>query len=848
MPDSTGLASTGATFEFLQSQASQSRRVRPPGPDAGDGVDRVPLRAEPDRLNRRESRLGLRSLFGRHKSTTDSDRAPTLAAAPPKESSQRAGGIRASLAGIGNWPYGLHNGSNNSRRSESVLPSFTLSAENDAQSRSPPTAASNLKHKKSASVVRGMRGCLAAWDPPPLFKAYPQAIQHAHLPACTSSAEAVLRQHHSKAGMSLMDGLNQSLLALGVTDESTGEKTDKARKRHRRNASVSSLKLEWTSKIFILVTSGYLLQYAGEGSFDRLPERALQLGKDSAAFASDVIPGRHWVLQVSSAADFEGTTTSPTSPFFARLPFRSHERRQASDFLMVFDSAEEMDGWIATLRREIEALGGKQNLSETGKPKVGDEVQRLKNQISQRTLVVRDPDRFPRVISPDMDWNSVPSMTSPDIHLELADSDGALDRSFDDTSTASGISHDGRQLDGLRDSTHRLSYISSGQRTVVTSAGSSPMSSPVRDSFASYQDDCSVPDLQPLDDQTQPRLRPNAAAINDRRQSLQMMNHLMEMRLASAQNSSRPHSSYSSSWHPDLAPHVVSAPQTTPNFSVPQGVSKRYSLARSAASGFSEPAPAPFSFPPMASRSSSRRPPPTTLSINSRPLSFVEDQPSPLSPSSSQFDVGTAPDTPSMFSPWAEQADNEESMDRSSKFSVSSSRPALKEHCVQEDEQHRSHHHVNEESLRALTQNIEGRRGSHPGFLTPDQRSDHPAIPRPRAKSSLGDFGRSRSPESASTQRTLRTRRLSLYALTAEQPLFNPYDLPLRARTPSLKPAPQRSSQHLRKDSFSKSLLQRRSMSHLAEGPPPAPPPNRALPPIPPRKLSAAKSATGKQQ
>ncbi|KAK4215658.1 eukaryotic translation initiation factor 3 subunit G-domain-containing protein [Rhypophila decipiens] len=639
MPEPTGLASSGATFDLSQNQGTQSKRPRPPHPDSGGGEkekDRVPLRPQPDKLNRRESRLGLRNLFGRNKPTTTDLVIPTAPApAPsPREIAQRPGGIRASLAGISNWPYGFHSGSSQSRKSESVLPSLTSPSGDNAQTKSPPRAAPDLKHKKSASVVRSSRGSIATWEPPPLFQAYPQAIKHAHLPACTASAEAVLRLHHSKGSLSLRGSLNHSLLSLGTADDGGGEKGDKSKKRHKRNNSTSSLKLEWTTKIFVLVTSGYLLQYSGEGPFNRLPEKVLELGKDSAAFASDVIPGRHWVLQVSSAADSEGVTSSVGSPLFSRLTFRAIDRKQTGDFLMVFESADEMDGWIATLRREIEALGGKKNLSETGKPKVDEpDEQNLRNQASQRTLVVRDPDRFSRLLSPDS-WDP-PTMSSPDIHLHLADSRSVREQSFDGTSTASLISHDGRQLDGLRDSTHRLSYMSSGQRTMVTSAGSSPACSPLRDSFASQNEDFRVPDLPPLDEEPQPRLRPNAAAINDRRQSLQTINHLVELRVASAQNS-RPQSICMGSWNTDPAAGAT-ANQTIPNFSVPQGASKRYCFTRPTGPTTSLEQPQVPS-PQTPVRSALRRPPPTAISINSRPLSFVEDQPSPLSPCSNQHD------------------------------------------------------------------------------------------------------------------------------------------------------------------------------------------------------------------
>ncbi|KAK1836623.1 eukaryotic translation initiation factor 3 subunit G-domain-containing protein [Podospora conica] len=599
MPDTSGPPPAGATFEFIQTQAAQARRTRPPLLDLGDNTaDRIPLRSDADsKLRRRESRLGLGRIFGWGKTSTPEKNAvfPVLSPAS-MEASPRSGGIRASIAEL-NWPYGLQNGTG--QRSEVTLPSLAIPANPD------------LKHKKSASGVRGLpssggnRGSIASWDPPPLFKAYPQAIKHAHLSACTASADTVLRLHSS----------SKNSLALDTPDQSGVDKNDRSKKKHRRNTSgSSSLKLDWTTKAFVLVTSGYLLQYSGDGPFDRFPEKILQLGKDSAAFASDVLPGCHWVIQVSSVVEPERAPASHASSLLSRFPFRGHERKHTSNLLMVFGGAEEMDSWITVLRREIESLGGRKHLSETGRPKVEDPEFQLRSQPSQRTLVVRDPERYSRVISPEPVWGSPTATEAPDIHYDLADCDRG-DQSFDDTSTASGISHDGRQLDGLRDSTNRLSFISSGQRTVITSAGSSPACSPTRDSFAPPED-VQVPDLHLQDDFLRPRARPNAAAINDRRQSMQTMNHVFELRVASAQMS-RPHST-----HPDYP--LPPLPNAIPNFSVPQGMAKRYSHPRAA---LAEPIQTTA---PIIGRMASRRQPPTALAINGRPLSLVEDQPSPM--------------------------------------------------------------------------------------------------------------------------------------------------------------------------------------------------------------------------
>lgn len=844
MPEPSGPPPpAGATFEFIQTQAAQARRTRPPLLDLGDNpADRVPLRSDADsKLRRRESRLGLGRIFGWGKTTTPEKTAGFPALSPASmEAPQRSGGIRASIAEL-NWPYGLQNGTG--QRSEVTLPSLAIPA-NPA-----------LKHKKSASGVRGQpssggnRGSIASWDPPPLFKAYPQAIKHAHLSACTASADTVLRLHSSK-----------SLLALDTPEQSGVDKNDRSKKKHRRNTSgSSSLKLDWTTKAFVLVTSGHLLQYSGDGPFDRFPEKILQLGKDSAAFASDVLPGCHWVIQVSSVVEPERAPASHASSLLSRFPFRGHERKHTSNLLMVFGGAEEMDSWITVLRREIESLGGRKYLSETGRPKVEDPDFQLRSQPSQRTLVVRDPERYSRVmspepgwgspttteaperysrvISPDPVWGSPTATEGPDIHLDLADVDVG-DQSFDDTSTASGISHDGRQLDGLRDSTNRLSFISSGQRTVITSAGSSPACSPTRDSFAPPED-VQIPDLPLQDDFLRPRARPNAAAINDRRQSMQTMNHVFELRVASAQMS-RPHSTHPIMAHPDYP--LPPLPNAIPNFSVPQGMAKRYSHPRAALAE-------PIQTAPIIGRMASRRQPPTALAINGRPLSLVEDQPSPMSPPLTEEDP-ISPSTASTFSVRARGHGHERHGSASSAASehrrldrhstVISEVPEPAEDAVQDDVQSKHRRRPSASSTRSLNK-VRSQLLSMPDHfpLPPPSPISPPPQDIRRPKSSLDFYARAQSPIPLSVEESLRNKRFSCYSGEADKPKHDSHDPHRRARPHSLKPVP-RSSQHLRVDSLSKALLQRRSLSQLAEGPPPAPPPNRALPPLPPRKSSGA--------
>ena len=865
-----------SVLEVLQQQQQQqptpSRRARPPNLDLSIGNEnKIPLRAQTEKLHRRRSRLALSGLFGRQKPDGPTEPLETNNSTPTTAGiSGGGGGIRTSLANISNWPYGLH-----AQRSEGTLPMPSRSPASAIDTVPTPTSAPpvNLRHKGSASAIRTHspkkpRKPLSTWAAPPLFKAYPQAIKHTRLAASTLPVETILRAQNQKGGLTSPGGVsNQSAMNLETIEESAAEKPDSFRKRHRRNTSASSSpRIDWTTKIYVLVTAGYLLQYAGDGSFDRLPERILHLGKDSAAFASDLIPGRHWVLQVSSVAEPDGTPSLHTS-FFSRFAFRGSERKSAATFLMVFESAYDMDSWIATIRREIEALGGKKNLSETGKPKTEEMDTQLEGLPSQRTLVVKDPDRFSRGSAQDMAWESAAPLASPHIHFDHPDLDANREQSFDETSTASGVSHDGHQLDSLRDSANRLSFISSGQRTVVTSAGSSPACSPTRDSFGSLPEDLPLRELPPADAaQLRVLPRPNASAILDRRQSMQTTNHILEMRAASA--ATRPHSIYTSSWHPEngTASNFSSNAAVIPNFSVPHSAGRRYSIIRSPQSDHGSVSPPAHQFGP--STKLYRRPPPAALSINPRPLSLVEDQPSPspVSPRSLdpsvEYSGEVTPNTPSIFSSLEHESPGPRSPSPSESPLGRPIKPPPSQGWVQVMKAKTApRKHASMATIRPSDREAgAAEAGSEtPTFVLPNTKpispvssasTSRPALDIPRAGSSVDSYTRSQSPAGSHSLQRAKTEQVSTASdVIPRYPMVDSdfavgsvshRNLMGRSCGPAPRFCPMAprnvvSSQHLRTDLLSQSLPNRRSMSHLVEGPPPAPPPNCALPPIPHR-------------
>ena len=188
------------------------------------------------------------------------------------------------------------------------------------------------------------------YEPTPLFQAYPQAVKHTTLPVPILSADSIL-QYRKNTKVNADNGLEENRATKGGKDgrllQALHEETDGD---------------HWTRHVYILVTSGYLLQYSEEGAHDRLPERILQLGKGSAAFASDALPGKYYVLQISADAEVDGPVKHKTSTkkVFQKMGFRSESAKRAvSNLLMVFGTPEEMEAWIMAVRKEIENMGGK---------------------------------------------------------------------------------------------------------------------------------------------------------------------------------------------------------------------------------------------------------------------------------------------------------------------------------------------------------------------------------------------------------------------------------------------------------------------------------------------------------
>lgn len=196
----------------------------------------------------------------------------------------------------------------------------------------------------------------AVWATRSFCRAYPQAVKSATLLAPKLSAAGTIR--HDGVQRNPSKGYRHKQTNPKSEFLDNGDSSERIHKTHTKRTADYTLIQDWTRKIYILTTSGYLLQYATEGDSKRLPEKTMLLQKESVAFASDAIPGKHWVLQISQTSDLEGNifADAPRS-IFGKLGPREQIEETPNSFLLVLNSPEEMDSWLMTIRNEIQALG-----------------------------------------------------------------------------------------------------------------------------------------------------------------------------------------------------------------------------------------------------------------------------------------------------------------------------------------------------------------------------------------------------------------------------------------------------------------------------------------------------------
>ena len=494
------------------------------------------------------------------------------------------------------------------------------------------------------------------FDPPPLFQAYPQSMKDGTLELSTMSVEAALKSK-SRKPPGLHAPTFDATTADGISESGLSSRTWRGPKATFRHvADGSSAHVELPRKIFVLVTSGYLLQYAETGPSDRLPEKMLHLGKDSAAFACDLVPGKHYVLQVSQAVDQAGVIIANSGSLFSKLGIRTAAaRRMSSSFLLVMPSVREMESWMAAIRREIENIGGKKMATDPAiRPKTADaearlnELKKMPSQ-SHRYQVRRNPSKFSHVIpstqatspalppKPEEERSDDDTATIDGIDIEASKlgedktEPAARNRAISDApsmNSSTAVSVEQQQLNNLRSSLSNSNRMSKASQagTVATTVGSSRANSlsgspPASDQLVQN----SLETSQDSSFLAKPPYRTMASYGLNRRRSAVPLANTKEVHAMPSLNTSPPKSRYSIINESPIVGRSPPLPTTTS----PQ---KRLTAARSEPNLHSSPSlknkhdskmgtPPP---PPLPS------PPPVPAVANGeRPESFVGDLPPP---------------------------------------------------------------------------------------------------------------------------------------------------------------------------------------------------------------------------
>ncbi|KAG6008383.1 hypothetical protein E4U21_004588 [Claviceps maximensis] len=586
------------------------RGLRGPGVDyAAELEKRMPIMQEklekPHKSGGRESKLGLRNIFAMSRLSRD------VQSLTDPMAVFRSNGSRISLASIQQPSQPIS-------RETSLANDFSWTPLPVTLEDSGPEQLLSLQRSRAASTIGSRvtpprparqfsKGSSTAWSPPPLFKAFPQAIHHVTLPATSLNADAILRMNGRRNSLQGKESDDTATLNATEPDHGLIERDEgKSKKKTRRNGAASSTSFKWTRKLYVLVTSGYLLQYSGEGTYDRLPEKVLRLGPLSAAFATDAIPGRHWVIQISSKTDMDDAPAAESRSIFSKLSFRTAERRTATNLLMVFEDAESMEGWLTALRTEIEKQGGKKKLSETGRPKNETAEESPRDHVSQRTPIVRDPSRFASSAGSTAEkgrsgsssgssssgsrdgrsrvWTLESESRYGETSPQSTSSKATRNQSLDDVSTINSIvSQDERHLESLREHSNRLSFISSGQRTFATSSGSSLDDSPTHDTPAGGV----FGGHEAAQAEVKSRLNPLKMS-SQRREFVQGSDPFADDGSSFRSNSRVTSQRVTAISGERMVSHIAgatppptSASAATPNFSVPQTSSRRYSCVSS---------------------------------------------------------------------------------------------------------------------------------------------------------------------------------------------------------------------------------------------------------------------------
>ncbi|EMC96771.1 hypothetical protein BAUCODRAFT_489494 [Baudoinia panamericana UAMH 10762] len=383
-----------------------------------------------------------------------------------------------------------------------------------------PVSRATARETPARTKRRGATG----WESLPLYQAHAQATKEGTLEVGSLSTGTVLQKSKSRRDFGRWMNAPSSPRHSGEDRVSMEtRRTTRTTTKHISNGSIT--RLAAPQKVFVLVKSGGLLQYAESGPNDRLPERILQLGKDSAAFACDLIPGRHYVLQISESINQQGMVVARPSTLLMKLGLRKPVTDEnTSSFLLVMPDAADMDDWMIATRLVIESMGGHRARPDTAeRPKTRDVKNEPTSDVAQsppmpplRSPIEAEPrkmslasrpslERMNAMPPPEREYDDVSEIDSIDaLEQELNDMvrdspvspEEELEKQFPPDATQSArssgaLSFDQQRLNSLRNS-QRISHSTVGTSatspTAHSASGSPPTANPIKASSESVRE------------------------------------------------------------------------------------------------------------------------------------------------------------------------------------------------------------------------------------------------------------------------------------------------------------------------------------------------------------------------
>jgi len=357
------------------------------------------------------------------------------------------------------------------KRQDVPLPPVPITTRSRSTTRS--SQRSKSTHRTQKDILP--RTWTSADPPPPLFRVYPEAVLRETLDIPSSLADLPRQAQGSSVSGDSPSQWDQEAMPRRSGEFQGGEATN-THQRHGSRASPCSR----DQKLLILVHPGSVLQYNSEGLNDRLPEKILELGPDSSAIASDAVPGKRWVLRISSDGNTQRRQRHTPKNSWSRLPFRSTENKRLVDHLfLVFDSARTFDTWLTTVRKEIDTLASLTHRPDSN----GHDAEHPPRPSTSRLHTPKTLQASSRS-SPHLPltpFEHARSQSSPESSSSLLLPPLPSSSSRKSTNTESSVSTT-TELDQLRDSSVSDSHsIRTAARTSV--GDSSPAASPRQDSF-----------------------------------------------------------------------------------------------------------------------------------------------------------------------------------------------------------------------------------------------------------------------------------------------------------------------------------------------------------------------------